>query len=433
MNPMSDRSDTVAVIGGGAAGMMAAIAAAEAGALVTVYEPNAVLGKKLRITGKGRCNVTSDCSPTEILDAVTKNPKFLRGAVYRFTPADTMSFFEEAGVPLKTERGQRVFPVSDRAADISTAMEKRMRALGVTVVREAAESILLSEADGGKAVSGVKTASGTHPHRAVIVATGGVSYPGTGCRGDGYRFAREAGLTVTEILPSLVPIVTKEDTAPLSGLSLKNVTLTVLQNDRAVFSEMGEMLFTHFGVSGPLVLSASAHMRGTFSSYKLEIDLKPALDDATLDARLLSDLTKYAQRDFINALGDLLPQKLIDPVIARTGISPRMKAGTLTRQQRLSLLKTLKHFPLTPLRFRPIEEAIVTSGGVDVSEIHTKTMMAKSCPGLFFAGEVLDVDAYTGGFNLQIAFSTGVAAGAGAAAYAAGDSDRNSDRKEIES
>ena len=414
---MSDRKGSIAVIGGGAAGMMAAITAAEVGVPVTVYEKNAVLGKKLRITGKGRCNVTNDCSPAEILDAVTKNPKFLRGAVYRFTPADTMSFFEGAGVPLKTERGRRVFPVSDRAADISTALEKRMRALGVTVVRESVESLLFTEADGRKTVAGVQTESGSHAHDAVIVATGGVSYPGTGSRGDGYRFARSAGLAVTEILPSLVPVITKEDTAPLSGLSLKNVTVTVLQNGRAVFSEMGEMLFTHFGVSGPLVLSASAHMRGSFSSYILEIDLKPALDDATLDARLLSDLTKYAQRDFVNALGDLLPQKLIAPVIEKTGIPPRTKAGTLTRPQRQALLKALKHFSLTPLRFRPIDEAIVTSGGVDVSEIHTKTMMANACPGLFFAGEVLDVDAYTGGFNLQIAFSTGVAAGAGAAEY----------------
>ncbi len=409
---------SLAVIGGGAAGMMAAIAAAEAGASVTVYEPNAVLGKKLRITGKGRCNVTNDCTPEEIMDAVTKNPKFLRGALYRFTPADTMSFFESAGVPLKTERGRRVFPVSDRAGDISAALEKRMRALGVTVVHEAVEALAFSQTDGIRSVSGVVTGSGTHPHKAVIVATGGVSYPGTGSRGDGYRLAQSAGLTVTETLPSLVPIVTKEDMAPLAGLSLRNVTLTVAQGGKTVFSEMGEMLFTHFGVSGPLVLSASAHMRGAMHNYTMEIDLKPALDDATLDGRLLSDLTKYAQRDFVNALGDLLPQKLIDPVIAHAGISPRIKAGTLTRVQRMALLHTLKHFPITPLRFRPINEAIVTSGGVDVSELHTKTMMAKRCLGLFFAGEVIDVDAYTGGYNLQIAFSTGVAAGQGAALFA---------------
>ncbi len=415
---MNNADASVAVIGGGAAGMMAAIAAAEAGASVTVYEPNRVLGKKLRITGKGRCNVTNDCTPAEIMDAVTKNPKFLRGALYRFTPADTMSFFEEAGVPLKTERGRRVFPVSDRAGDISAAMEKRMHALGVQVVHEAVTALSFTETEGGRAVSGVITDRGIHPHGAVIVATGGVSYPGTGSRGDGYRFAKAAGLAVTATVPSLVPVVTEENTAPLSGLSLRNVTLTVLQNEKTVFSEMGEMLFTHFGVSGPLVLSASAHMRGDMRGYRMEIDLKPALDDATLDARLLSDLTKYAQRDFVNALGDLLPQKLIDPVIARTGISPRAKAGAITRQQRLALLRVLKHFLLTPLRFRPIEEAIITSGGVDISEIHTKTMMAKRCPGLFFAGEVLDVDAYTGGYNLQIAFSTGAAAGQGAAEYA---------------
>ncbi len=415
---MSD-TGSIGVIGGGAAGMMAAIAAAQAGASVTVYEPNAVLGKKLRITGKGRCNVTNDCTPEEIMEAVTKNPRFLRGVLYRFTPADTMAFFEEAGVPLKTERGRRVFPVSDRAADISAAMEKRMRALGVTVVHEAVESLLFTEVDGVRAVSGVRTKGGTHTHAAVIVATGGVSYPGTGSRGDGYRLAESAGLSVTEIVPSLVPIVTKEDFAPLAGLSLRNVTLRVTAGAKTVFFEMGEMLFTHFGVSGPLVLSASAHMRGAMHNYRMEIDLKPALDEATLDARLLSDLSKYAQRDFVNALGDLLPQKLIDPVIAHAQIPPRVKAGALTKLQRAALLHTLKHFPITPLRFRPINEAIVTAGGVDVAELHTKTMMAKRCPGLFFAGEVIDVDAYTGGYNLQIAFSTGIAAGQGAAQYAA--------------
>ena len=411
--------NNVAVVGGGAAGMMAAIHAAEAGASVTVYEPNNVLGKKLRITGKGRCNVTNDCTADEVMEAVTKNPKFLRGALYRFTPADTMAFFEDAGVPLKTERGRRVFPVSDRAADISVALEKRMRALGVRVVREAVTALSFSETDSVKSVTGVVTDSGEYPYGAVIVATGGVSYPGTGSRGDGYRLARSAGLSVTDVLPSLVPVITKEDTAPLAGLSLRNVTLTVSSGGKTVFFEMGEMLFTHFGVSGPLVLSASAHMRGDMRSYGMEIDLKPALDDATLDARLLSDLSKYAQRDFVNALSDLLPQKLIDPIIELTGISPRKKAGTVTRAERLSLLLALKHFPLTPTGFRPITEAIVTSGGVDVGEIHTKTMMAKRCPGLFFAGEVIDVDAYTGGYNLQVAFSTGAAAGEGAAEYAA--------------
>lgn len=395
--------------------MAAAIAAAESGAHVTVFEPNAVLGRKLRITGKGRCNVTNDCSPAEVLENVTKNPKFLTGAIYRYTPADVMDFFESRGVPLKTERGRRVFPVSDRAADISRAMEKEMEHLGVSVVHDIVEDLWLEDG----VCRGV-TVRGEHlPADAVIVATGGASYPATGSRGDGYRFARHAGMAVSPPIPSLIPIVTREDTAPLSGLSLKNVTLHVTRGGREIFAEMGEMLFTHFGVSGPLVLSASAHMRGNMTDYRLHIDLKPALDEATLDARLVGDLSKYAQRDFVNALSDLLPQKLIAPVIAQTGIDARKKAGALTREERRALLVTLKAFALTPVRFRPIDEAIVTSGGVEVSGIHTKTMMSKTVPGLFFAGEVIDVDAYTGGYNLQIAFSTGVAAGRSAADFAA--------------
>ena len=411
--PGNDTID-VAVIGGGAAGMMAAIAAAQAGASVTVLEPNAVLGRKLRITGKGRCNVTNDCSAAEVMDNVTKNPRFLTGALYRFTPADVMSFFEERGVPLKTERGRRVFPVSDRAADISRAMEKEMELLGVSVVHTKAVSLRLSESG----CTGVRTEDGDLPAKAVIVATGGASYPATGSRGDGYRFAAQAGMKVIPPTPSLIPVVTKENNAPLSGLSLKNVTLRVFRGEKLIFSEMGEMLFTHFGVSGPLVLSASAHMRENMAGYRMFIDLKPALDEATLDARLVSDLKKYAQRDFLNALSDLLPQKLIDPVIALSGIDPRKKAGALTREERRRLGGILKAYPLTPVRFRPIDEAIITSGGVDVSGIHTKTMMSKTVPGLFFAGEVIDVDAYTGGYNLQIAFSTGAAAGKCAAEFA---------------
>ncbi|MBQ4042987.1 MAG: NAD(P)/FAD-dependent oxidoreductase [Clostridia bacterium] len=417
---MNDRrpvgnTNTVLVIGGGAAGMMAAITAAQHGASVTVFEPNRMLGRKLRITGKGRCNVTNDCSPAEVLENVTKNARFLTGAMYRCTPADVMAFFEERGVPLKTERGRRVFPVSDKAADISRALEKEMELLGVRVVQELVTSLMLSE----EGCVGVSTKEGDFPADAVIVATGGASYPGTGSRGDGYSFARQAGMKVSPPMPSLIPIVTEEDTSPLSGLSLKNVTLHVSHKGKEVFSEMGEMLFTHFGVSGPLVLSASAHMRAPVPEYEMTIDLKPALDDATLDARLVSDLKKFAQRDFINALSDLLPQKLIEPVVAVSGIDPRKKAGAVTRQERRTLGFTLKHFPLTPLRFRPIDEAIITSGGVEVSGIHTKTMMSKTVPGLFFAGEVIDVDAYTGGYNLQIAFATGAAAGQSAAEYAA--------------
>ena len=403
------------IVGSGAAGMAAAIAAAEEvpALSVTVYEPNAVLGRKLRITGKGRCNVTNDCSPAEVLDNVTKNRKFLTGAIFRYTPADVMSFFEDNGVPLKTERGRRVFPVSDKAADISGAMERVMKGLGVHVVQEKVTSLLHDE----NGVYGVRTASGEHTADAVIVATGGASYPGTGSRGDGYRFARAVGMAVAEPIPSLIPVITKEDTAPLSGLSLKNVTLSVTSGSKVVYSEMGEMLFTHFGVSGPLVLSASAHMRGDIRQYRMFIDLKPALDDATLDARLIADLSKYGQRDFVNSLSDLLPQKLIDPVIHLSRIDPRKKSNGVTREERNALREALKKFPLTPVSFRPIDEAIITSGGVEVGGIHTKTMMSKTVPGLFFAGEVIDVDAYTGGYNLQIAFSTGVAAGSSAAQF----------------
>ena len=403
------------IVGGGAAGMAAAIAAAQQSPdlTVTVYEPNAVLGRKLRITGKGRCNVTNDCSPAEVLDNVTKNRKFLTGAIFRYTPADVMSFFEGNGVPLKTERGRRVFPVSDKAADISGAMERVMKGLGVHVVQEKVTSLLHDE----NGVYGVRTASGEHTADAVIVATGGASYPGTGSRGDGYRFARAVGMAVAEPIPSLIPVITKEDTAPLAGLSLKNVTLSVTSGSKVVYSEMGEMLFTHFGVSGPLVLSASAHMRGDIRQYRMFIDLKPALDDATLDARLIADLSKYGQRDFVNSLSDLLPQKLIDPVIHLSRIDPRKKSNGVTREERNALREALKKFPLTPVSFRPIDEAIITSGGVEVGGIHTKTMMSKTVPGLFFAGEVIDVDAYTGGYNLQIAFSTGVAAGSSAAQF----------------
>lgn len=415
MSDVFDCPCDVLVIGGGAAGMAAAIAAAGAGARTVVVESNAVLGRKLRITGKGRCNVTNNCSPAEVLENVTRNPKFLTGVLFRHTPADVMAFFEERGVALKTERGRRVFPVSDKAADISRALEKEMELLGVCVVHDTVDSLVL--ADGR--CQGAHMRGGTIHASSVIVATGGMSYPATGSRGDGYRFARQAGMRLIPPMPSLIPIVTEEDTSALAGLSLKNVVLCVTRNGRIVFSEMGEMLFTHFGVSGPLVLSASAHMRESMDGYEMTIDLKPALDEATLDARLIADLKKYAQRDFINALSDLLPQKLVEPVAAVSGVDPRKKAGAVTREERHSLARALKFFPLTPVRFRPIDEAIVTSGGVDVSGIHTKTMMSKTVPGLFFAGEVIDVDAYTGGYNLQIAFSTGVAAGNGAAGFAA--------------
>ena len=405
-------SQSIAIIGGGAAGMMAACAISQAGGQAVLYEQNASCGRKLRITGKGRCNVTNDCSPAQVMENVTRNQKFLYSALYRFSPSDVMEFFEGRGVPLKTERGRRVFPVSDRAADICTALE---RGLQCPVIREQVQSILY---DTEKRVRGVHTHSGDHVHRAVIVATGGISYPATGSRGDGHQMARQAGLAVTPLSGSLVPIECREPTRDWMGLSLKNVILTVERENKIVFSQQGEMLFTHFGVSGPLVLSASAQMQaGDLSEYGMFIDLKPALSEKELDARLVSDIQKYATRDFINSLGDLLPRVLIPAVVERSGIPARMKTGSITKEMRTGLLAVLKHFTLTPTAFRPVNEAIVTRGGVDVREIDPKTMMAKKIPGLFFAGEVLDLDAYTGGYNLQIAWSTGRMAGLGAVQY----------------
>ncbi len=413
---MSARTEnTVAIIGAGPAGMMAACAVAEVGGQAVLYEQNAACGKKLRITGKGRCNVTNDCTPAQVMENVTRNRKFLYSALYRFSPSDVMEFFEDSGVPLKTERGRRVFPVSDRAADVCAALEHKLKQLHCPVIREQVSGILY---DAG-VVQGIRTRSGNvYSHRAVIVCTGGISYPATGSKGDGHRMAKEAGLHVTPLTGSLVPVVCRENTQEWMGLSPKNVRLTVYRNDKIVFAEQGEMLFTHFGVSGPLVLSASAHMQaGDMHEYRMSIDWKPALSEAELDARLLGDIQKYAAKDFINSLGDLLPRVLIPEVVKRSGIPPRMKTGAITKEMRGRLADVLKDFTLTPVTFRPVEEAIVTCGGVDVKEIDPKTMMAKAVPGLFFAGEVLDLDAYTGGYNLQIAWSTGRLAGLGAAQY----------------
>lgn len=404
----------IGIIGGGAAGMMAASAALEAGCPVTVFEPNKMTGRKLRITGKGRCNVTNNCPPEEILRNVTRNSKFLYSAVYKFTPNDVMSYFENLGVALKTERGRRVFPISDRAHDIADALEKHVKSLGGVIRRERAHDIIIENG----LCTGVCTESGEHYFKSVIIATGGISYPLTGSTGDGLRIAKNAGLDVTPLTPSLVPIVCRENTAKMMGLSLKNVKLSVFLGEKCVVSEQGEALFTHFGISGPLVLSASAHMqKGDIKNYRIEFDLKPALDEATLDKRLISDLAKYSARDFINSLSDLLPAKLIEDVVVRTGIPPHKKCGEISRAERTSLLKILKHYVLTPVSFRSIDEAIITCGGISVKEISPSTMMAKKIPGLFFAGEIIDVDAYTGGYNLQIAWSTGRLAGKSAAEF----------------
>ena len=403
----------IVVIGGGAAGMMAAICAAEQGGLVTLLEPNERLGKKLNITGKGRCNVTNNAELETLLANVPKNGKFLYSVFSRFDGRDAMAFFEKLGVPLKTERGNRVFPVSDRAFDISGALERRLKALKVTMLRDRAVSLEIED----ERISGVTGEKKRYRADAVILATGGVSYPATGSTGEGHRMAAKAGHTVTPLQGSLVPLREKGiRCAQMQGLSLRNVSLTVFENNKKIYTDFGEMLFTHFGVSGPLVLSASAHMRHfDKKTYRLEIDLKPALDEQTLDKRLLSDFEKHANSDFCNALNELLPQKLIPVLVEDSGIPAHQKVHDITKEQRRTLLTLLKHFPVEVAGLRPVTDAIITSGGIKVSEINPTTMESKLVKGLYFAGELIDVDAYTGGFNLQIAWATGRAAGMAAA------------------
>lgn len=406
------RADII-IVGGGPAGMMAAITAAENGAVVCLLEPNERLGKKLNITGKGRCNLTNRCDLETFLQNIPCNARFLYSAYSSFDSEAVMAFFEDLGVPLKTERGNRVFPVSDRAFDISGALEKRMRRLGVHVVRDRAEALLIRAG----VLSGVQTAGGDREAPRVIVASGGVSYPLTGSTGDGYRLAEQAGHRIVEPRGSLVPLCAAGTLcAAAQGLSLRNAALRVYENGKKIYQDFGEMLFTHFGVSGPMILSASAHMRHfEKKTYRLEIDLKPALDEPALDKRLVSDFGKHPNSDFANALDELLPRKLIDPFVELTGIDPHEKVHDLTREQRRRVLELLKAIPLEITGPRPVAEAIVTSGGVAVKEVNPSTMESKRLPGLFFAGEVLDVDAYTGGFNLQIAWCTGRLAGQSAA------------------
>ena len=400
----------VVVIGGGAAGSMCALTAAQRGLSVVLLEPNKMLGKKLRITGKGRCNVTNNCDIKTVLANIPGDGRFLYSALNRFEPRDTMALFESLGVPLKTERGNRVFPVSDRSHDIANALERAYAHAGGRVLHAAATDILTRDG----AVSAVVTTDGTIDCDAAVVCTGGMSYPLTGSTGDGYRFAQQFGHTVTPLRASLVPLESNDPwCAEMQGFSLRNVTLTVYdEHNKQVYSDLGEMLFTHFGVSGPLVLSASAHMRD-FSqrSYRLSIDLKPALDEKKLDARILRDFQKYANRDFKNALYDLAGHAMIPVLVRLSGIPEDTKVNTVTREQRHKLVELFKHFPVSVCGTRPISEAIITSGGVSVKEINPRTMASKRMPGLYFAGEVLDLDAYTGGYNLQIAWSTGYVAG----------------------
>lgn len=394
------------IIGGGAAGMTAAcMAAGRYGKSVLLLERNPRLGRKLLITGKGRCNITNNCDINTLIANIPRNPRFLYSAFHNFSPEDTISFFENLGVPVKTERGNRVFPQSDRASDVANALERELRRLKVEVRTERVLKLLLDE----NHITGVQCESGSeYFSSSVLIATGGKSYPLTGSTGDGYELAKQAGHSVVPPVPSLIPILTKEaDVKEMQGLSLKNVTLTVSKEGKPVYSELGEMLFTHFGVSGPLVLSASAHMREADKrQYLMEIDLKPGLTEEQLDKRLLRDFSQNLNRDIINSLNALLPRKMIPVVLRRSGIPFETKIHEITKVERQTLLHAIKAFSLHPTDFRPIEEAIITSGGVDVKEVNPKTMESKLTKGLFFAGEVLDVDGYTGGFNLQIAFAT---------------------------
>ena len=403
----------VVVIGAGPAGMMAAFAAAGQGADVLLLEKNEKTGKKLRITGKGRCNLTNNSDVREVMANIPGESRFLYSALTAFPPERVMQFFEDHGLPLKTERGKRVFPQSDQANDVANLMQRLCRENGVSTLRAEAKGISLHDG----AVSGVKIQDETVSCKACIVCTGGLSYPLTGSTGDGYRFAKAAGHTVTPLRPSLVPLESPDPCcARLQGLSLKNVELRVYENDRLLCREQGEMLFTHFGVSGPLVLSASSRMRHfDTASYRLEIDLKPALDEKTLDLRIQRDLKKYQNKEFRNALCDLMPHAMIPELVRLTGATEALRANEVTRETRLRLLRSLKAFPIEVSGTRPYAEAIVTAGGVCTKEINPRSMQSKLISGLYFAGEVLDLDAYTGGFNLQIAWSTGRLAGISAA------------------
>ncbi len=401
----------VIVVGAGAAGLMAAGKAGENGHQVHLYEKNDRLGKKILITGKGRCNVTNYSDIDNFLNNIPGNPYFLYSAFYGFDSYGTIDFFNKLGLETKVERGNRVFPVSDKAADVVSALERYIRKNKVKLhLNSPVKGI---EVKDGLAV-GIKTAGGVVEADAVIVCTGGLSYPGTGSTGDGYKFAKDCGHKVTKLYPSLVPLRTKENwCSEVMGLSLKNIAISIKNNKgKELYKDFGEMLFTHFGVSGPVILSASRHLLGKFDEgLKLYIDLKPALDEKTLDSRILRDFEKYINKDFSNALGDLLPQKLIPVVIRLSGIDNEKKVHDITKEERKRLVSVIKGLELNITGTTGYNEAVITSGGIDVDEINPSTMESKLIKNLYFAGEVLDCDAYTGGYNLQIAFSTGFTAG----------------------
>lgn len=420
----------VCVIGGGAAGLMAAYAAAENGHRVILFEKNEKLGKKIYITGKGRCNFTNDVAADEFLQNVVRGKKFLTGAIYAFPPQKTIDFFENNGLSVKIERGNRVFPTSDHASDVTKTLEKACKRVGVEIkLGEKVEKILTttpniipmsgiedtitSNTTITPRVAKIITSFSEYDCDEIIVATGGISYPTTGSTGDGYVFAREKGLAVTDLKAGLCGLnLSGNIFKDLQGLALKNVTLSIKNEGKIVFEEFGELLFTHFGISGPIVLSASSLInRLPMKNLQVSLDLKPALDVAALDKRLLRDFDKYKNKKIVNALVELLPQKLINAVLSASKISFEKPVNTLTKEERLRLVTCLKAFPMQIQSLRGFEEAIITSGGVDLSEINPKTMECKKIKGLRFCGEVLDVDAFTGGFNMQIAFATGYAAG----------------------
>ncbi len=397
------------VIGGGAAGMMCALTAAQRGVKVSLIDPNRQLGRKLRITGKGRCNVTNNCDIKEFMANIPGDGRFLYSAINRLSPADTMAWFENLGLRLKTERGNRVFPVSDNANEVADILARELGKNGVKTLRSRAQEIITEDG----IVCAVKTTEGTIKCRAVALCTGGLSYPLTGSDGAGHKMAQKLGHSVTTLRPSLVALES-DDTycAEMQGFALKNVLLRAYEDDKLIYSEQGEMLFTHFGVSGPLVLSASAHMRkmGT-AKYRLEIDLKPALDEKKLDARILRDFAKFLNREFKNSLSELAGRTMIPVLVELSGIEGETKVNMITREQRKELVRLFKAFPVSISGTRPVDEAIVTAGGISTKEVNPRTMESKLVQSLYFAGEILDLDGYTGGFNLQIAWSTGFVAG----------------------
>ena len=407
----------VIVVGGGAAGMFAAIAAAKNGHQVTLYEKNEKLGKKIFITGKGRCNITNAADMEELFDAVVTNSKFLYSSFYGYTNQNVIDFFEDAGVPVKIERGNRVFPISDHSSDVIRALEREMKKVGVKVCLNT--EVKSVEAEKGKFNKAVLKDTTTQAADACIVATGGLSYRSTGSTGDGFRFAENVGHKVTQCFPSLVPMETKEPwICELQGLSLRNVEAKILDGKKELYKDFGEMLFTHFGVSGPLIISASSYVgkkfmdkNGQKKELTLEIDLKPALTEEQLDQRVLRDFEENHNRQFKNAITKLFPTKLIPVMLELGGIDPEKKVNSIEKEERKQFVHLIKHFRMTLTGLRDYPEAIITKGGVNVKEIDPGTMESKLVKGLYFAGEVLDLDALTGGFNLQIAWSTGYAAG----------------------